>query len=172
MVNRRLQGPRKLPINQADSRIEKGRSWLVGVGPGAVVGGVETYRHKCHICQHPLSNSDLERNHYNHCMSYWYCAGKLIEKQEKHFLQRQKQMELVLKEVKKHIHDPKEEEESGKTNSKHNAIHFHLRRHHCRNMYLLLQLLLCDARIQRVLPSAALPNAPLASTPTKVLHPN
>eukprot|EP00536_Pseudo-nitzschia_multiseries_P008822 jgi/Psemu1/21508/gm1.21508_g len=34
MVNRRLQGPRKTPIDQADSKIEKARSWLVCVAPG------------------------------------------------------------------------------------------------------------------------------------------
>eukprot|EP00536_Pseudo-nitzschia_multiseries_P003361 jgi/Psemu1/7598/gm1.7598_g len=41
MVNWQPQRPRKAPIDQADSKIEKAGSWLVCVGPGVGCGGGE-----------------------------------------------------------------------------------------------------------------------------------
>jgi len=68
----------------------------------------QTVRHKCHACRHPLSNDDLEREDYHHGVSCRYCAGRLTEKQEERFAQRQKQMELAIRVGRKHIHDPRE----------------------------------------------------------------
>lgn len=68
-----------------------------------------TFRQKCHACRHPLSNKDLEREDYNHGVSCKYCVGQLTHKQEERFSQRQRQMELALKEGRQHIHDSKEQ---------------------------------------------------------------
>mmetsp|Transcript_3940 Transcript_3940/g.8593 ORF Transcript_3940/g.8593 Transcript_3940/m.8593 type:complete len:151 (+) Transcript_3940:350-802(+) len=67
-----------------------------------------TFRQKCHACRHPLCNKDLERDDYEHGVSCRYCVGRLTEKQEQRFAQRQRQMELALKKGRQHIHDPKE----------------------------------------------------------------
>ncbi len=66
------------------------------------------FRQKCHACRHPLSNTDLEREDYNHGVSCRYCVGNLTKKQEERFAQREKQIQLALKKGQQHIHDPKE----------------------------------------------------------------
>ena len=70
------------------------------------------FRQKCHACRHPLSNKDLERIDYVHGLSCKYCVGQLTGEQEERFAQRQRQMELALKEGRQHIHDPKEQQQT------------------------------------------------------------
>jgi len=67
------------------------------------------FKKSCHGCRHPLSEEDLHRDDYVEGISCRYCTGKLTEKQQERFSQRQRQIELALKEGRKHIHDPKEE---------------------------------------------------------------
>jgi len=74
-----------------------------------------TFRQKCHACRHPLSNKDLERDDYKHGISCRYCVGQLSQKQEERFAQRQRQMELALKEGRQHIHEPKEQSSGSHT---------------------------------------------------------
>jgi UPF0176 protein len=76
------------------------------------------FRQKCHACRHPLSNQDLERDDYKHGFSCRYCAGQLTHEQEERFAQRQRQMELALKEGRQHIHDPKEQSATGSETKK------------------------------------------------------
>jgi UPF0176 protein len=66
------------------------------------------FREKCHACRHPLSCDDLKREDYVQGLSCKYCVGQLSEKQQQRFTQRQKQMELALKDGRQHIHDPNE----------------------------------------------------------------
>jgi UPF0176 protein len=66
------------------------------------------YQKSCHGCRHPLSVQDLEREDYVQGVSCRYCTGTLSEKQQERFAQRQRQIEVALKEGRPHIHDPKE----------------------------------------------------------------
>jgi len=74
-----------------------------------------TFRQKCYACRHPLSNKDLEREDFKHGVSCKYCVGQLTHKQVERFAQRQRQMELALKEGRQHIHDSKEHSSGSKT---------------------------------------------------------
>jgi len=67
------------------------------------------FREKCHACRHPLSCDDLKRDDYVQGLSCKYCFDQLSKKQQERFTQRQKQMELALKNGRQHIHDPKEQ---------------------------------------------------------------
>jgi len=67
-----------------------------------------TWRQKCHACRHPLSSDDIKREDYVAGISCRHCLGQLSEKQKDRFAQRQRQIQLALKNGRQHIHDAHE----------------------------------------------------------------
>jgi UPF0176 protein len=67
-----------------------------------------TYTSTCHGCRHPLCEDDKADTSYRHGICCRYCIGTLSEQQQQRFAQRQRQMELAMKDGRVHIFDSKE----------------------------------------------------------------